>query len=344
MRSSKETPLTMKAVRQRAFGGPDVLQYEDAPVPVLRPGEVLIRVHAIGLNSPDLYLREGYSRLPPEWRPPVAFPLTLGTDVSGVIAAVAEDVDRFSPGEAVYAMVRFPDGLAGGSQAYAQYVAAPASEVALKPVGIDHVHAAGAPMSLLTAWQFLIAQGHDVANPLQPMPHVPVPLQGRTVVVNGAAGGVGHFALQLARWQGARVIAVASGKHEAFVRGLGAETFIDYTKTAPEDVLHDVDLVVDAVGGAWAGKFLRTLKRGGALFPIFPLGFDGHDAAAALGVTVSTTQVRSSGAQLGELAELLDAGTVRVAIDSTFALWQARQAHERAERGHVQGKIVMTVE
>ncbi len=136
----------------------------------------------------------------------------------------------------------------------------------------------------------------------------------------------------------------ASGKHEAFVRGLGAETFIDYTKTAPEDVLHDVDLVVDAVGGAGASRFLRTLKRGGALLPIFPLGFDGHDAAAALGVTVSTTQVRSSGAQLGELAALLDAGTVRVAIDSTFALSQARQAHERAEQGHIQGKIVMTVE
>ncbi|BFO57046.1 NADP-dependent oxidoreductase [Acidovorax sacchari] len=344
MHSSEDTPRTMKAVRQHAFGGPDVLHYEDAPLPVLRPGEVLIRVRAIGLNPPDLYLREGYSRLPPEWRPPVAFPLILGTDVSGVIEAVAEGVEGLSPGDAVYAMVRFPSGLAGGSQAYAQYVTAPASEVALKPAGIDHVHAAGAPMSLLTAWQFLIALGHDVANPLQPVQHVPVPLLGKTVVVNGAAGGVGHFALQLARWQGARVIAVASGKHEAFVRQLGAETFLDYTQVKPEEVLHDVDLVVDAVGGAGAGRFLRTLRRGGALFPIFPLGFDGHDAAAALGVTVSTTQVRSSGAQLGELAALLDAGTVRVAIDSTFALSQARQAHERAGQGHIQGKIVMAVE
>ncbi|WP_369936175.1 alcohol dehydrogenase catalytic domain-containing protein [Xanthomonas tesorieronis] len=125
MHSPNDTQHTMKAVRQRAFGGPDVLHYEDAPMPVLRPGEVLIRVSAIGLNPPDLYLREGYSRLPPEWRPPVAFPLILGTDVSGVIAAVAEDVDGLSPGDAVYAMVRFPSGLAGGSQAYAQYIAAP---------------------------------------------------------------------------------------------------------------------------------------------------------------------------------------------------------------------------
>jgi len=344
MHSSDDTRHMMKVVRQQAFGGPEVLHYEDAPLPVVRQGEVLIRVHAIGLNPPDLYLREGYSRLPPEWRPSVTFPLILGTDVSGVIEAVAEDVDGLSRGDAVYAMVRFPDGLAGGSQAYAQYVTAPATEVARKPAGIDHVHAAGAPMSLLTAWQFLIAQGHAVANPLQPMPHVPVPLQGKTVVVNGAAGGVGHFALQLARWQGARVIAVASGKQEAFVRALGAESFVDYTKAAPEEVLRDVDLVVDAVGGPGAGRFLRTLKRGGALFPIFPLGFDGHAEAAARGVTVSTTQVRSSGAQLGELAALLDAGTVRVAIDSTFALSQARQAHARAEQGHIQGKIVMTVD
>lgn len=344
MHSAEEMRHTMKAVRQRAFGGPDVLHYEDAPLPVLRPGEVLIRVHAVGLNPPDLYLREGYNRLPPEWRPPVTFPLILGTDVSGVIEAVAEDVQGLSRGDAVYAMVRFPSGLAGGSQAYAQYVTAPASEVARKPAGIDHAHAAGAPMSLLTAWQFLVALGHDEPNPLQPVQHAPVPLQGKTVVVNGAAGGVGHFALQLARWQGARVIAVASGKHEAFVRELGAESFVDYTKATPEEVLRDVDLVVDAVGGPGSGRFLRTLRRGGALFPIFPLGFDGHDEAAALGVTVSTTQVRSSGAQLGELAALLDAGTVRVAIDSTFALSQARQAHARAEQGHIQGKIVMTVE
>jgi NADPH:quinone reductase-like Zn-dependent oxidoreductase len=156
--------------------------------------------------------------------------------------------------------------------------------------------------------------------------------------------GVGHFAVQVAKWKGARVIAVASGKHESFLRDLGADEFIDYRKTAPEDVVRDVDLVVDSVGGPTTGRFLHTLKRGGALFPVLPLGFSGAEAAAALGVTVSATQVRSGGAQLQELGRLLDDGTIRVAIDSTFPLAEARRSHERADRGHIQGKIVLTVE
>lgn len=333
----------MKAVRQSQFGGPQVLRYEDAPVPRLQPGEVLIRVKAVGLNPPDWYLREGYKTLPPEWRPAVQFPLILGTDVSGVVAAVADDVDAFAVGEAVYAMVRFPSGLAGGSQAYAQFVTAPVSEVARKPAGIDHLHAAGAPMSLLTAWQFLIEQGHMVPNPLQDRAHVPVPLEGRTVLVNGAAGGVGHFAVQLAKWKGARVIAVASGRHEAFLKDIGADVVIDYKRCRPEMQVRDVDLVLDAVGGPTTGRFLRTLKPGGALFPVFPLGYEDDGEAARLGVTVSTTQVQSSGRQLAEVAPLLDAGTVRVAIDGVFDLSEAAQAHARAAEGHVQGKLVMTV-
>jgi NADPH:quinone reductase-like Zn-dependent oxidoreductase len=334
---------TMKAVRQHAFGGPEVLQYEEAPMPELNPGEVLVRVHAVGVNPPDWYLRDGYKMLPPEWQPPVSFPLILGTDISGVIAAVADDVTGFAVGDEVFAMVRFPTGLAGGSRAYAEYVSVPAEEVARKPAGVDHVQAAAAPMSLLTAWQFMIELGHDVQNPLQPNRHEPVPLEGKTVLVNGAAGGVGHFAVQLAKWRGARVIAVASGEHTAMLRDLGADQIIDYTQTAAEDAVRDIDLVIDAVGGPTSGRFLRTLKRGGALFPVFPLGFSGSDEAEKLGVTVSSTQVRSSGAQLAELARMLDAGTIRAVIDSTYPLAEARKAHERAAVGHIRGKIVLTV-
>jgi NADPH:quinone reductase-like Zn-dependent oxidoreductase len=333
----------MKAIRQHQFGGPEVLRYEDAPVPPVGSGEILIRVHAVGINPPDWYLRDGYKTLPPEWQPKVAFPLILGTDVSGVVAAVADDVADFAIGDEVYSMVRFPEGLAGGSRAYAEFVSVPAAQVARKPQAIDHVQAAAAPMSLLTAWQFLIEQGHDVPNPLQASAHVPVPLEGRTVLVNGAAGGVGHFAVQIAKRRGARVIAVASGEHEAMLRELGADEFIDYTKLAPEEAVRDADLVIDAVGGPSSARFLRTLRRGGALFPIFPLGFAGFDEAERLGITVSSTQVRSSGAQLAELAPLLDAGTIRVIIDSTWPLAEARQAHERAARGHLRGKIVLQV-
>lgn len=334
---------TMKAVRMHAFGGPDVLVYEDAPKASLGQGEVLVRVHAVGLNPPDWYLREGYEMLTPEWRPQVSFPAIPGTDISGVVEAVAEGVAGFAVGDEVFSMVRFPAGLAGESRAYAQYVSVPASDLTLKPSRIDHLHAAAAPMSLLTAWQFLIDPGHDEPNPLQPNRHVPAPLGGRTVLVNGAAGGVGHLVVQLAKWRGARVIAVASGGNEAFLREIGADDYIDYRKTAPEDVVRNVDLVVDAVGGPTTSRFLRTLKRGGALFPIFPLGFAGGEEAARLGVTVSTTQVRSNGAQLAEIAPQLDNGKIKVAIDSTFELADAREAHVRAGLGHIRGKIVLTV-
>ncbi|SDV47355.1 NADP-dependent oxidoreductase [Chitinasiproducens palmae] len=333
----------MKAVQQHRFGGPEVLRLEAAPIPSPARGEVLVRVHAVGLNPPDWYLREGYKDLPPAWRPQLAFPLILGTDISGIVAAVADDVADFAVGDEVYSMVRFPDGAAGGSRAYAEYVSVPSTQLARKPANLDHVHAAAAPMSLLTAWQFLVALGHDAPNPLQATRHEPVPLGGRTVLVNGAAGGVGHLALQVAKLKGARVIAVASGANAAFLRDLGADEFIDYGAQAAEAVASDIDLVVDAVGGAGAGRFLRTLKRGGALFPIFPLGFAAGDEAKQRGVTVSATQVRSSGAQLAELAHLLDSGKIRVAIDSTFALADAQAAHERAARGHIRGKIVLTV-
>lgn len=333
----------MKAVRQHGFGGPGALVYEDAPKPKVAPGELRVRVHAVGMNPPDWYLREGYKTLPPEWQPQVSFPLILGTDISGVVEAIAEDVEGFAVGDEVYAMVRFPGGLAGDSRAYAEYVSVPASEVALKPIGIDHAHAAAAPMSLLTAWQYLIDLGHDEPNPLQPRQHVPVPLAGKKVLVNGAAGGVGHLALQIAKLRGAHVIAVASGRHQGFLRDLGADEIIDYMRTAPENVVRDMDLVVDAVGGAGGARFLRTLKRGGALFPIFPLGFDGAEEAERLGVIVSATQVRSNGAQLAQVAPLLTQGKIRVVIDSTYALADARGAHERAAQGHIQGKLVLTV-
>jgi NADPH:quinone reductase-like Zn-dependent oxidoreductase len=331
---------TMKAIRQHEFGGPDVLRYENAPRPILQAGEVLVRVHAAGLNPPDWYLRDGLKILPPEWRPQVQFPIILGTDISGVVVEVPPGDQPFAVGDAVYSMARFPNGFAN---AYAEYVSVPSSDLAHKPAGIDHVHAAAAPMSLLTAWQFLIEQGHDVPNPLQPDKHLPVPLEGRRILVNGAAGGVGHFVVQIAKWKGAHVTAVASAGQETFLRDLGADAFIDYAKVAPEEVVRDMDLVVDAIGGATTTRFLRAIRQGGALFPIFGLGASGGDEARKRGVTVSTTQVQASGDQLTEIGQLLNDGTIRVEIDSCFPLDEARQAHERAAKGHIRGKIVLLV-
>jgi NADPH:quinone reductase-like Zn-dependent oxidoreductase len=331
----------MKAIQIHEFGGPEVLRYDELTIPEPQPGEVLIRVHAIGINPPDWYVREGLTILPPEMRPPLSLPIIPGTDVSGVVEAVAADVDSISVGDEVLGLLRFPS-LEGGS-AYAEYVTAPASDLARKPAGLDHVHAAGVPMAALTAWQFLIDLGHDHPSPFQAELHRPMPLNAETtVLINGAAGGVGHFALQLAKWKGARVIAVASGTHEAFLRQLGADEYIDYTKNRPEDVAHDVDLVLDTLGGPHSSRLLPTLTRGGALYWVFIAQFD-PEQTAKLGVSTSTTQVRSNGAQLAELARMLDAGTLHVAIDSTFPLAHAQQAHERAARGHIQGKIVLTV-
>ncbi|MFF1443135.1 NADP-dependent oxidoreductase [Streptomyces sp. NPDC058295] len=330
---------TMRAVRLHEHGGPEVLRYEEVPMPEPGPGEVLVRVHAVGVNPPDWYLRGGLTRMPGETESTVRLPVIPGTDMSGVVEAVAADVDGLAVGDEVFGLLRFPsfDG-----SAYAEYVAAPAADLARKPAGIDHVHAAGAPMAGLTAWQFLIDVGHGHPSPFQVAPHRPTALDAdTTVLVNGAAGGVGHFALQLAKWKGAHVTAVASGAHESFLRELGVDQFIDYTKSRPEELVHDVDLVLDTVGGPDSKRFLRTLKRGGAQFPVLPGDFD-EEETAKLGVTVSSAQVRSNGAQLAELGRLLDAGKVRVAIDSTFALADAKAAHERAAHGHIQGKIVLT--
>lgn len=330
---------TMKAIRLHEFGGPEVLRYEDAPVPEAGPGQVLVRVHAVGVNPPDWYAREGMPDVPAILKPAFDMPLIPGTDVSGVVAAVGPDVDGLAVGDEVFGMINFPTSLQGS--AYAQYVSAAASDLARKPAAVSHVEAAGLAMSGLTAWQFLIELGHDHPSPFQATQHRPVALDRARVLVNGAAGGVGHLALQLAKWRGARVIAVASGAHEAFLRELGADEFVDYTTERPEDA-RDLDLVLDTVGGPRSRRFLPAVRRGGSLFPVYFGEFDDEENAR-LGVTVTSAQVRSSGAQLVELAQLVADGAIRVAIDSVFPLEEAAAAHTRAAEGHLQGKIVLTV-
>lgn len=335
---------TMKAAQQHSYGGPEVVRYEDAPMPDLVSGEIRIRVRAASLNPPDWYLRDGFSALPPEWRPGENFPLILGTDVSGVVDAVAEGVTGFAPGEEVYAMVRFPEGMMGEARGHAQYVTVPADQVGRKPAAISFEAAAGAPMSLLTAWQYLVELGHEAPNPFQDHAHVPVPLKGKRVLINGAGGGVGHVALQVAKWQGAHVTAVASGRHDALLRDLGADEVIDYTQGKVEERVSDLELVMDCVGGAGSERFLATLKPGGTLYIVNHLGFEGYAEAKRRGVAISITQVRSSGAQLDAAAPLLDDGAVRIVLDESFPLSRAAEAHARAARGHIQGKIVLTVD
>ncbi|MCX5199244.1 NADP-dependent oxidoreductase [Streptomyces sp. NBC_00249] len=323
------TTETMRAVRVHAFGGPEQLLYEEVPRPAAGAGEVLVRVHAAGVNPPDRYARQGFTNIPEAMRPAWPLPFTPGTDISGVVAALGAGVTGWRVGDEVFGLVDFPGGRAS---AYAEYVVSPAAHLARKPAALGHVEAAAVPMAGLTAYQFVFE-------------HLRLgDAQGATVLVNGAGGGVGHFAVQLARAAGAaQVVAVASGRHERFLEDLGADRFVDYTRTAVEDaVREEVDVLIDAVGGPDAHRLLPALRRGGHLAPVF-LGDYAPHRAAALGITVAGWQVRSNGAHLTELARLADTGRLRVGIDTVFPLHEASDAHLHAERGHLQGKIVLQV-
>jgi NADPH:quinone reductase-like Zn-dependent oxidoreductase len=323
---STRTRETMKAIQYYCEGDPEVLVYEDVPRPTAGPGEVLIRVYAAGVNPADWRARAGFPDVPEAFRyaiPHISLPSTPGLDVSGIVEAVGSDVTTFCEGDAVYGMVRFPSGGKG----YAEYTTAPVTDLAHKPVTIDHLQAAAVPMGALTAWQFLY---QDL-------------VAGQTVLINGAAGGVGHFAVQLAKLKGARVIGVASGRHAAFLRELGVDEFIDYTVAPVEQAVRDVDVVFDTVGHD-NNHLLAVLKRGGRFIPI-SLGNFSAERAAEAGIIVGTGHpfLQSSGVQLAEIGELIDAGQVRVTIDTIVPLAEARKAHERGEAGHIRGKIVLRV-
>ncbi|MFG1703105.1 NADP-dependent oxidoreductase [Nonomuraea sp. M3C6] len=320
-------PETMNAVRIHEFGGPEVLTYEKVPRPEPGPGEVLIRVHAAGLNPPDWYARIGFANIPEQMRPTLPLPSTPGSDASGVVVALGPEVTDWQEGDEVFGLIRFPS-LGNGGKAYAEYTTSPAEHLARKPASIDHVHAAGVPMAGLTAYQYLF--DHIGLEP------------GSRVLVNGAAGGVGHFAAQLAKDAGAYVIGVASGRHGAFLGDLGVDEFIDYTAVAAEDVVRDIDCLIDTVGGPRGYRFLPVLKDGGTLSPVF-YGEYHLEEAAKRGIVRRSGQVHSDGKQMAELARLLEAGRLRVGIDSVFSLPEAPKAHERAEQGHIQGKIVLRV-
>ncbi|MQY06932.1 NADP-dependent oxidoreductase [Actinomadura macrotermitis] len=315
----------MQAIRIHATGDPAVLRPEELPVPEPGPGEVLVQVHAAALNPVDWYARSGFSVIPAELRPVFPLPWTPGWDVSGVVAGAG--AGEWREGDEVFGLLPFPGG-GEGHGAYAEYVTVPAAQLARKPANVDHVRAAAVPLAGLTAYQNLY---EEVG--LEP---------GRRVLVNGAAGGVGHFAVQLAKACGAHVVAVASGRHEEFLRGLGADEFVDYTRTAAEDAVREVDHVVDTVGGPDAHRFLKAVRDGGTVTPIF-LGEYHREEGAARGITFPSVQVHPDGPATAALAGLLESGAVRPGIDSVFPLEDAAAAHERAERGHIQGKIVLRV-
>lgn len=309
---------TMKAIRIHEYGGPEVLRYEEAPRPDPGPGEVLIRVHATSVNPVDWKVREGHTRDFLKY----TMPFIPGWDVSGVIESVGADVSRLKVGDEVYSR---PD--IGRNGAYAEYIAVRESEVALKPKSIDHVHSAVIPLAALTAWQAL----YDGAKLSA----------GQTVLIHGAAGGVGTFAVQLAKMKGARVIATASKRNHEFLRSLGADELIDYNTTKFEDVVRDVDAVLDTITGETADRSYGVIKKGGVYVSI--LAPPNMEKCAALGIRGHHTFVQANPEQLGEIAKLVDSGKLKLTIEKVFPLADARAAQELNAQGHTRGKIAIRV-
>jgi len=305
----------MKAVRVHDYGGVEVLRLEDAPRPQPGIGEVLVRVHASSVNPIDWKTRAGYLKA----HMPLPRPFVLGRDVSGVVEATGPGVTAFRPGDEVYGLV---------SGAYAQYVVAKQSDLARKPRSLDHAHAAAIPLAALTAWQALF----DKAN-LD---------RGQKVLIQGGAGGVGNFAVQLAKWKGAHVIATASGRNQGFLREIGVDQPIDYEKTKFEDIVSNVDAVFDTIGGDTQQRSFRVLKRGGVLVSV--AAPPSSEEAVKLGVRAEFAITQPDAAQLAKIAELVDAGQLKPIVDTVMPLSEVRRAHEMSERGHVRGKILLTVD
>lgn len=308
----------MKAVRIHAYGGPELLHYEEVPRPALNPDDLLIRVRAAAVNPVDWKIREGYLQGVLHH----SLPLILGWDVSGEVVEIGPEATGFKVGDAVYAR---PNIERDGS--YAEYIAVKASEVAHKPASLDHDHAAAVPLAALTAWQALVEAAQLKA--------------GQTVLIHAAAGGVGNFAVQLAKSRGARVIATASIINIGIVTELGADQFIDYTKTRFEDIAKDVDVVLDTVGGDTQDQSWQVLKPGGILVSI--ISPPAEETAAAHGVRSAFVFVQPNGQQLTAIAQLIDQGRMKPIIHTVLPLIETRQAQVISQGGHARGKIVLHV-
>jgi NADPH:quinone reductase-like Zn-dependent oxidoreductase len=308
----------MKAIRIHNYGGPEVLKYEDAPRPKPQAGEVLIRVHAAGVNPIDWKVREG--EMKDFW--PHKFPLILGWDLSGVVEKLGRGVSRFKIGDEVYGL---PDPTRGG--AYADFIAARESEFSLKPKSLHHIRAGAVPLAALTAWQSLFDTGQ-----LQP---------DQRVLIHAGSGGVGHFAVQLAKWKGAYVFATASTKNQDLLRKLGVDEPIDYTQQRFEDVARNIDIVLDTIGGDTQERSWSVLKKGGVLVSLVQP--PSEEKAKELGVRAAIIGAQPNGAQLAEIAKIIDSGKLAPIIDRIVPLSEARRAHELSQSGHTRGKIALRV-
>lgn len=313
-----EAGVTMSGVRIHEFGGPDVLRVEIVPRPAPGPGQLLVRVHAAGVNPVDTQARAAGGRSVAR----VRLPYVPGFDLSGVVVEVGDGVTRFAPGDEVFAMLHLRRG-----GAYAEYAIVNDAEAARKPASATHAEAASLPLVALTVWQAFF----DTAE-LQPR---------ETVLIHAGAGGVGSIAIQVAKWRGAHVIATASERNHAFLRSLGADVVIDYRTQRFEEVARDVDVVLDPIGGETQDRSLATLRDGGRLVGL--RGLTPVARSPGRGIRATAILVDPDSAQLRRIAELVDAGDVRPIVSHLLPLAAAPDAHRQSETRRTRGKIVLEV-
>jgi NADPH:quinone reductase-like Zn-dependent oxidoreductase len=308
----------MKAIRIHEFGGPDVLELEDTQKPQPKADEVLIKVYASSVNPVDHKIIAGEA----QEKFPTKFPLTIGWDVSGVIEQVGHEVRGFIAGDEVYGRP-FPTQ----NGAFAEYVVIKADEIALKPKSVDHLQAAAVPLAGLTAWQGLFKFGH-----LE---------KGQKVLIHGASGGVGSFAIQFANWKGATVIGTASADNLAFIKQLGVTEAIDYDNQRFEDEVSDIDLVLDLIGGEIQQRSLAVIREGGRLVTTVMPQF--KDEAREKKITMEGFTAQSYADDLEQIAGLIDAGLVSPVVSVVLSLEEASKAEQMSIEGHHRGKIVIKV-
>ena len=310
---------TMKAIVAHQYGGPEVLKLEDLPIPAPKDDEMLIKVVAAGVNSFDGNLLSGNWAKPPNG---TQLPWHPGYDIAGTVEKVGGKVTKFKVGDPIYAFVTI---LKGGG--YAEYALARESDAALKPATISFVEAAGAPSVALTAWQAIV----DKAN-LQ---------SGQTVLIHGASGGVGLFAIPIAKIRGAKVFATASTANQDFLKQLGADVAIDYKTQKFEDIAKDVDVVIDGVGGETLARSYPIVKKGGII-----VALTSRVDQAQLdkyGIRGASLVVQNNGDELAQIGKLIDEGKIKIVVSETFPLADAAKAVAKADMGHARGKIVLKV-
>lgn len=317
----------MKAIRIHQFGGPEVMLLEETERPIPAPGEILIKVYASGINPVDWVIRNGASD---NLKPFLSLPMILGWDAAGVVEETGSEVTDFKTGDRVYGVPNFP-----GNGSYAEYCTAKASQFALAPKSISFNEAAGVPLAALTAWTGMFAHGKLQA--------------GQRIFIQGASGGVGSFAVQFAKAKGAYVIALASANNLDYLRQFGADEVIDYKTQKFEDIVHDVDVVLEASpmrDNKERLKAVRVLKKGGILVSVnvdFPFDDEVMEALIAKGAQGELAPNQPRQDWLAEIAQLIDEGNVKVFISKVFPLEQVADAHRESETWHVRGKLVLEV-